>query len=135
MTSLAKYGRLLYVLVFTIAGLYALLLLVSALWGWQSTSNTLIYACGILFIARAVFSSRAGIQRIRAAGPPVQRQRASRTSFAIGDAIAVGSLAWTALSLSAGDDRLGTPVVPFGVGLAGAYLFYLIAVCLRISER
>jgi len=130
-----KYGRLLYVLVFAVAGLYALLLLLTAMWGRQSAQNTLIYACGILFIVRAVFASRAAMQRIRSAGPPVQSRRASRLLFAIGDAIALGSLAWTAHMLTTGDHSLGVPVAPFGMGLAAAYLFYLIAVCLRISER
>jgi hypothetical protein len=132
---LAKYGRLLYVLVFSVAGLYASLLLLSAMWGWQSTPNTLIYACGILFIVRAGFASRAAILRIRGASPPAESQRASRTLFTIGDGIAVGSLAWTAHMLIRGDYRLGTPVVPFGMGLAAAYLFYLIAVCLRIADK
>jgi len=133
--ALAKYGRLLYELVFIVAGLYASLLLYSAMSGWQSTRNTLIYACGILFIFRAVMASRATILRIRGGGQPATSGRASRTFFTIGDAIAVVSLACTAWVLSSGDHRLATPVVPFGMGLAGAYLFYLIAVCLRISHR
>ena len=134
MTSLAKYGHLLYVLVFTAAGLYALLLLFTAMWGWQSAQNTLIYACGTLFIVRAGFASRAAMLRILGARPPAESQRASRTLFTIGDAIALASLAWTAQMLITGDHRLGTPVVPFGMGLASAYLFYLIAVCLRIAD-
>ena len=135
MTSLAKLGRLLYVLVLAIAGLYALLLLLSAMWGRPSTQNTLIYACGILFIVRAAFASRAAIQRMRGVPPPAESRRASRALFTIGDAIALVSLAWTARMLAVGDYRLGIPVVPFGMGLAGAYLFYLIAVCLRIADK
>ncbi len=133
MIAIAKYGRVLYLLMFVVAGLYASLLLLTSMWGWQSAANSLIYACGILFIVRAIFASRTAITRLRAGAPPSGPRRSSDTFFAIGDGIALGSLACTALVLSTGDYRLTTPVVPFGVGLAGAYLFYLIAVLLRFK--
>jgi hypothetical protein len=135
LTAFAKYGRALYVLVFIAAGSYASLLLLTSMWGWQNAGNTLIYACGILFIVRAVFASRAAIARLRGADLPAGPRRTSDTFFAIGDGIALGSLACTALLLSTGDYRLATPVVPFGMGLAGAYLFYLIAVFTRLTNK
>ena len=135
MTASAQYRRVLYVLVFAVAGLYASLLLYSAMSGWQNSQNTLIYACGILFIVRAVMASRAAILRIRGDEQPAKSGRVSRIFFTSGDAIALVSLACTAWVLSTGDHRLGTPVVPFGLGLAAAYPLYLIAVCLRIAEK
>jgi hypothetical protein len=40
---------------------------------------------------------------------------------------------WTAQVLATGDHRLEAPVVPFGMELAVAYLFYLIAVCRKLT--
>ena len=131
---MATCGRVVYLLIFITAGLYASLLLLSSMWGWQSTANTLIYACGILFIVRAVFASRTAIRRL-SADAPGQPWPASEKFFAIGDAVALVSLACTAQLLASGDHRLGTPVVPFGMGLAIAYVFYLVAVCLRLSNK
>ena len=131
----SKILRVVYVLMFLAGGIYASLLLLSSMWGKQSAANTLIYACGVIFIVRAVFASRAGIQRLRDANAPAAPRRTSDMVFAVGDGIALGFLACTAHLLATGDHRLGTPVVPFGMGLALAYLFYLVAACLRFSDK
>ena len=134
MIALAKFVRVLYALLLVVAGLYALLLLLASMLGRQSTQNTLIYACGILFIARAIFASRTTILRARAANVLAEPRRISRYFLIFGDAIAIASLLRTAQIFWTVDHRLGTPVVPFGIGLAGAGLMYLIAVCLQFSE-
>jgi len=129
---IAGYAHALYGLVFLLAGLYASLLLLTSMWGWQNSANSLIYACGILFIVRAGFAARVVIVRMRA-GITAKTRPPFDWLFAIGDAVAVGSLAWTAQLLATGDHRLDTSVVPFGMGLAVAYLFYLIAVCRKLT--
>jgi hypothetical protein len=128
----------LYVLVFLAAALYASLLLLTAMQGLQSTQNSLVYACGIIFIFRAAFAARAAILRLRSpaeAQPKAGFRRISATMFGIGDLFAVASLILTARILWIGDFRLNAPVVPFGMGLAIGYLFYLFAIALRFADK
>ena len=130
-----KFLRVVYVLMFVTGGLYATLLLLSSMWGRQSTANTFIYACGVIFIVRAVFASRSGVLRLRSADATAVPRRTSDLVFAVGDGIALGFLACTAHLLVTGDHWLGTPVTPFGLGLVIAYLIYLVAVCLRFNNK
>jgi hypothetical protein len=66
----ARLGLKLYVAVFVLAGAYASLLLLAAMRGLHNAQNSIIFGCGILFIVRAFFASRAGIVRVRELADP-----------------------------------------------------------------
>jgi hypothetical protein len=135
---LARLGLKLYVGVFVLAGLYASLLLLAAMRGLHNDRNTIIFGCGILFIVRAFFASRAGIWRIREFAVPEPAALAwvvSDTVFAIGDLIAVISLALTAWAFWTNQNRLDAPVAPFGIGIAAAYPLYFAAAFRRLRHE
>jgi len=134
----AKLGLVLYVAVFVLAACYASLLLWAAMRGLHGASNTLIFGCGALFIVRAIFATRAGLLRLRelsGAQPAAVPWAASDKVFAIGDVVAVGSLALTAWVFSTNEDRMGAPMAPFGTGLAIAYPFYFAATFRRLRRE
>jgi hypothetical protein len=133
---MAQIGNALYGLVFLLFGLYACLLLWTAMAGRHSATNTFIAGCGIVFIVRALFVVRAALSRFRAresilAGP----WRASGVMLGIGDAIVCISLAWTAYVFWSNEDRLNVPVAPFGIGLACTYIFYGVGFLMRLRDK
>jgi hypothetical protein len=134
----ARLGLKLYVAVFVLAGAYASLLLLAAMRGLHNAQNSIIFGCGILFIIRAFFASRAGIVRVRELADPEPAALAwvaSDTVFAIGDVIAVISLALTAWAFWTNQNRLEVPVAPFGIGIAIAYPFYFAATFRRLRHE
>lgn len=138
MIRFARVGHIFYLVVFVLAGLYATLLLLAAMRGFHNERNTAIFGCGIIFIARAFFASRAALFRIRALGEPEPASipwLASDTVFAIGDLIAVGSLGLTAWAFWTNQDRFDAPVAPFGIGIAIAYPFYFAATFRRLRQE
>ena len=138
MIRLARFGFGVYLAVFVLAGLYASLLLLAAMRGYHNAHNTIIFGCGVVFIVRAFFASRAALFRIRELGgepPAALPWLASDTVFAIGDVIAVGSLALTAWAFWTNQDRLDAPVAPFGIGIATAYPFYFAATFRRLRQE
>lgn len=137
MSRFGRTGHLVYLAVFVLAGLYASLLLLATINGLHSEQNSLIFGCGVFFIARAIFASRAALLRKRAleeTPPSALPWHASDTVFTIGDIAAVGSLALTAWVFATNQDRMGAPLAPFGIGLAIAYPFYLAATLQRLRR-
>ena len=138
MIRFARAGHVIYLAVFILAGSYASLLLLTAMRGLHNAQNTAIFGCGVFFIVRAVFAARASLFRIRALGeaqPDPVPWLASEKVFAMGDVFTVGSLGLTARVFWTNEDRLYTPVAPFGIGLAIASPFYLAATFQRLRQE
>ena len=134
MIRFSKYAQLSYGLLFLASGLYACLLLLTAAQGWQNARNTLIFACVIVFIIRAFFVARDSIRR---AAAPAERvaTRPSSVLLTLGDLVVVASLILTAYVFLSSTSRLDSPTAPLGVGICIGYLFYLVAVPVRLAGK
>ena len=134
MIRLPKYARVSYGLLFLASGLYASLLLLTAAMGGQNLRNTLTCACVIIFIIRAFFVTRDSFRR---AAAPTERitPRPSSVLLTLGDLVVLTSLILTAYVFLSSKDRLDSPTAPLGVGISIGYLFYLVAVPMRLAGK
>jgi len=134
LSALSKYGRFFYGVLFLVSGLYAFLLFATAASGRQNARNTIVFGCLIVFITRAWFVTRDTLLR-----PAHPDERPARTPWStlltLGDLIVLGSLIATVYVFATSENPIDSPTAPLGLGISIGYLFYLVAVPMRIAAK